>query len=290
MKDIRCTGMEEGLTVLNLLQNRFPEAPRSYLRQLLRSGKIRRHGLPLAEDHVVTGGDRVQVPESRRLLELLSTPAAPAPEILYESREILAVYKPAGMAVHCGAGHDRNLADWVAALMKSRGEPFRTAPAHRLDAATSGPVLFGKGRQAMAALGMAFQERAVEKIYTALVAGGAPPRSLISSVPAKGKWKDAAAEFVVRRSFRGFSLLEVRLVTGRTHQIRRQLADAGHPLAGDRRYGGPLLPGIDRLFLHCRRLALTSPFDQSPLEIECPLPEELAAALTALAPAAGDRG
>lgn len=285
MKEYQCTPAEDGHTALEILQYRLPHAPRSYLRQLLRRGKVRRPGgLALTEESRLASGDRLLLPESRRLQELRAVPAVPKPTVLLETRDLLAVYKPAGLAVHRAVGHSENLTDLVQAMMEERREPFRIAPAHRLDAATSGPVLFGKGRRAIAALGAAFQERAVEKVYLALVSGRPAATAILDSpVPAKGKWKEAAAEFRLLESPGEFSFLEVRLHSGRTHQIRRQLADIGHPIVGDRRHGGSVVPGLDRLFLHCARLALRTCLDRSRLVIECPLPTELAALLARLA-------
>jgi 23S rRNA-/tRNA-specific pseudouridylate synthase len=101
-------------------------------------------------------------------------------------------------------------------------------------------------------------------------------------VPAKEKLKESTTVFRTLAAAGGYSLLELQLQTGRTHQIRRQLADAGHPLAGDRRYRGPAPRGLDRLFLHCSRLALHDPFDHTPVNIVSDLPAVLTALLAAL--------
>jgi RluA family pseudouridine synthase len=290
MGNILCSGADAGLTVLECLSRRIPAAPTAYLRQLLQKQKILRAGTPLGERDNVRDGDVLCLPASQRLQEILATTTREL-TILFESREMLVVAKPAGLAVHTGLGHaEDNLTDRLQQMMRLRKEPFRVSPAHRLDAATSGPVLFGKGRNACAALGKMFMAGAVEKIYLALAAGHLPETGqLVSPVPAKGKWKSSLTEYRCLE-FRGnHSLLQLRLLSGRTHQIRRQLADAGHPLAGDRRYRGPDLPGLDRLFLHGSRLALTNPFDGTRLEIDCPLPAELEAVLTNLPPSEAKR-
>jgi 23S rRNA-/tRNA-specific pseudouridylate synthase len=132
-------------------------------------------------------------------------------------------------------------------------------------------------------LGKLFMEDQVEKIYLGLATGELTGSGMLSStVPAKGKEKEARTTFSVLASGAGYSLLELRLHSGRTHQIRRQLAEAGHPLAGDLRYGGPLLPGLGHLFLHCRHLALRDPFSGQPLDIESPLPDDLLSVLRSL--------
>jgi len=274
---------ESGLTVLELLQQRLPGVPTSYLRQLLRSGKVRQAGQALAADSRLPAGGRLSLPDSRRLAELRQA-AGRAVEILAETPSLLVAFKPAGLAVHRGVGHEQdNLTERVRALMRQRHAKFRIAPAHRLDAETSGPVIFGKGAKAIAGLGKLFMEHRVEKVYLALVAGTMPAGGLLTSpVPAKETLKEATTAFRTLAASGGYSLLELQLQTGRTHQIRRQLADAGHPLAGDRRYRGPAPKGLDRLFLHCSRLALHDPFEHTPVNIVSNLPEELTALLAAL--------
>ena len=269
---------EEGLTALELMRRRLPAAPPAYLKQLLRKGRIRRGEEPLQSESIVRQGDLLQLPNSRRLQELLTSCRAEHPvEILYENRGFLAVFKPSGLAVHRGTGHETDhLLGRVRALMDGRREPFGVAPAHRLDAPTSGPVLFGKGRKSTAALGQLFMAGGVEKTYLALVAGTLEGRGLLSSpVPARGKWKAAETGYRCLAADGEFSLLELSLHSGRTHQIRRQLADGGHPLAGDRRYGGPRPSGLRRLFLHCLSLAFIDPFEGERCVIATALPAEL---------------
>lgn len=274
---------EAGLTVLEFLQGRLPGTPTAYLRQLLRGGKVREAGRALAAGGRLPAGARLTLPDSRRLAELRQA-AGRAVEVLAETPNLLVAFKPAGLAVHRGVGHEQdNLTERVRALMRQRREPFRIAPIHRLDVETSGPVIFGKGAKAIAGLGKQFMEQRVEKIYLALVAGEMAASGLLTSpVPAKEKLKASTTAFRTLAAAGGYSLLELQLQTGRTHQIRRQLADAGHPLAGDRRYRGPAPRGLNRLFLHCSRLALHDPFDRTPVNIVSDLPAELTASLVAL--------
>jgi 23S rRNA pseudouridine955/2504/2580 synthase len=282
--EIRIHSDEEGLSPLEILKKHLPAAPSGYLRQLLRSGKVRLGETPLSEQARLAGGEVLRLPRSERLQELRSDSESEKLDILYESREILAVCKPSGLAVHRGVGHERdNLVLRIESLMAKRGASFRTSPVHRLDLETSGPVLFGKGRRAAGELGKAFMAGAAEKLYWGLASGRLEgPGQLRTPVYAKGKVKESATDFTVIAAHGDFSLLQMRLRSGRTHQIRRQLADAGHPLACDGRYGGVHLPVLQRLFLHCCRLSLTNPFDGHLLELECPLPADLSSALQAL--------
>jgi RluA family pseudouridine synthase len=273
---------ETGLTLLDLLRRRLPAAPVSYLRQQLRRGRVRCNGELRDETATVSRGDRLGLAESRRLQEWIEATGSGL-AILCETREALVLDKPAGLAVHPAVGHqDDNLLHRVQALLRNRRLALQCAPVHRLDLETSGPVLFAKGRRALSAFGRVFMEEPVTKIYLALVAGVLPETGQLETpVPVRGRMKEAATRFFRCAAGQGLSLLELHLLSGRRHQIRRQLADAGHPLVGDRRYGGPDIPGLDRLFLHCRYLELTDPFGPDRLVARSPLPPELRAELAA---------
>ena len=270
---------EAGLTAKQFLHQHIPAAPLGYLRQLFKKGKVTIADKVIAADDCLTAGIKISLPNSSRIQELLFAPQDSRPEldILYESREILIVNKPAGLAVHKGKGHERdNLTDRVAAFLADRGDKFQVAPVQRLDLETSGPVLFGKGKKSCAELGKLFMQGEVTKVYLALVAGKLLGRGeLLSDIPAKGKLKTARTSYQALVSNDTVSLLEIHLHTGRQHQIRRQLADAGHPLYGDRRYKGPCPRKLSRLFLHCRDLAFIDPFSKQRIEVNCPLPKEL---------------
>lgn len=270
---------EDSLGLLDFLGTRIPAAPRAYLRQLLKRGQVCKSGSALTNDQRLTPGDCIQLPASQRLLELLDAKPKPSVTltIVYESREILVVNKPAGLAVHSSRGHEQdNLTARVEALLRQRGAKFKVAPVHRLDLETSGPLLFGKGKLACGRLGQLFMQHQVAKDYLALVVGKtAACGRLESTLCAKGKQKLAHTDFRTLAANTQASLLELRLHTGRQHQIRRQLAEQGHPLFGDRRYRGCCPAGLARLFLHCSRLAFVDPFHATPITVTSPLPEDL---------------
>jgi len=270
------TPADERAPLLEYLRRKLPLAPASYLRQLIRSGRVCVNSLVADEEYPVQPDDTVSLPESRKLAELIER-CRHLPELLYESEMLLVVRKPAGLASHAGKGHEEdNLAARVGTLLAGRGDTFRSAPIHRLDRPTSGPVLFGKGQKAISELGKMMQEGTVTKRYLALVRSGLPPRGeLLSAVPGKGKWKPASTCFSLIEQQAGLALLELQLGTGRQHQIRRQLADAGYPVAGDSRYRGPQYTGLDRLFLHCHSLSFTCPFSAQTITVEDPLPDDL---------------
>ncbi|WP_305042988.1 RluA family pseudouridine synthase [Geoalkalibacter sp.] len=275
---------QEGLSALEFLRCRLPAAPLAYLRQLLRSEKVWGENGIIRENDLPRAGESLRLPESARLADLLLESAELGVAILWETPQLLAVDKPAGLAVHSSQGHEQdNLLLRIKNLLARRGEQCTPAPIHRLDRDTSGAILFGKNRQAAAALGKIFMAGEVEKTYLALVCGaGAGSGRLSAPVPAKGKIKDAATAFHFLGIASRHSLVALRLETGRTHQIRRHLADLGHPLAGDRRYGGPALAGQTHFFLHCRSLAFADPPKSPQRAILAPLPDEFAAQLDTL--------
>ncbi len=274
------------VTIETFLQDTIPNAPLGYLHQLLKKGRIKRNHEALEAGTIVLPGDCIHLPESQRIIELLENPHEPQkePEILFESREIVIVNKPSGLAVHASKGHEKtNLTDQIADYFAARKENFQVSPIQRLDLETSGPVLFGKGKKSCSELGKLFMSGEVTKVYLALVAGKVDQKGrLISHLPAKGKIKEAISRYQTISTNKTASLLEVRLETGRQHQIRRQFAESGHPLFGDQRYRGPCPPQLPRLFLHCQRLAFISPFDGHQVEVNCPLPDELLSYLQTL--------
>ena len=278
------TETENGLMALQILEKRLPAASPAFIRQLLRKNKILLSGQPVMINTVLSSGDQLILPDSARLRELLQASQQMTVEILRENPLWVVVYKPAGMAVHRGSGHEAdNLTDRVQAWLQRQGASFRVSPVHRLDVGTSGPVLFAKGRRTASILGQALMAGQMEKTYLTLAPGCLPETGLLSSpVPAKGKLKEAATRYRVLSRNREWMLLQLDLLSGRTHQIRRQLADAGHPLAGDSRYGGPSLPGLDRPFLHCCRLIWPDAQDAVRQSIICPLPEDLSKVLSVM--------
>ena len=238
-------------------------------------------------------------------------------EILYEDDDLVAVHKPAGMTVHAGAGSHRGtlvnaLLHHFRQLSKLEGE-LRPGIVHRLDRLTSGVLLVAKTDAAHLALARQFAARQVRKTYIALVHGKVlHGKVLHGKVPAsRGRpvvldaveWtrlempirrdrrrrvkmtararegRAAVTDFRVIREWPGFSLMEVRIATGRTHQIRVHLSAVGHPVVGDTLYGAPRQPGFPRVFLHAREIAFTQPSTGRLVTISAPLPAELEAFL-----------
>lgn len=275
--------VESGHLLLDALQLRVPAAPRAFLHQTIRKGRIRQGEQVLAAAAPVSSGMCLTVNVSARFDEFAARCGVAPWDLLYEDTQALVVYKPAGLAMHQTTGHDDNLVSRVACFIALRRAPYRTAPVHRLDIGTSGPVLFGKGHRAAGLFGQLLMDGKIGKHYLALVTGNVPSQGrLATPVPAGAHLKPALTHYRCLAAAGPFSLLELELVTGRQHQARRQLADAGWPIAGDRRYGGTPWPGLAHPFLHCCRLRFPLVATQQVRQVDCPLPAQLCTVLASL--------
>ena len=274
MPELIVTIAEAGLSLESFLQQRLSAAPGAYLRKLLKDGKVCRSN---DMDAILTAGERILLPDSRRLVDLMEQSNKISVAILYESDHLLILDKPSGLATHAGQGHEAdNLTARVADLLKRRGEHFIAAPIQRLDRETSGVVLFGKGKKSCSVLGNMMMRAPVGKTYLALVKGKmTTDATLTDEIRAKGKTKTAVTSYQVLAANEIASLLQITLGTGRQHQIRRQFQQIGHPLFGDQRYGGSCPDNLSRLFLHCQQIAFIDPFTDIPLIITSPMPPEL---------------
>jgi 23S rRNA pseudouridine1911/1915/1917 synthase len=280
---------------------------RSHVQKLISAGNLTSDGVALRANTVVGPGTPLQlvVPEP----EPLDLPPAPEIElrIVHEDADLLIVDKPAGLVVHPSPGHsDGTLVN--ALLARGGAEAFggiagvrRPGIVHRLDRDTSGLLMVARTDAAQASLMAQLKARRVKKTYQALVLGEVaasvgrieapigrdPKRRTRMGITADGR--PATTGYRVRERFAGWTLLELDLVTGRTHQIRVHLDAIGHPIAGDPLYGtgtsrkGPLVAGgVPRLFLHSWRLELTSPSTGELIRAEAPLPDELERVLEGL--------
>jgi 23S rRNA pseudouridine1911/1915/1917 synthase len=247
-------------------------------------------GRARAKSYRLEGGEEVEVelpPEPAREIE----PEEVELRIAYEDDHLLVVDKPAGVVVHPGAGHAtgtlvHGLAGWTAG-----GDEDRPGIVHRLDRDTSGLLVVARSQEAYEQLQELVRRRELERRYVALVRGH--PRSWRGTIDAPiGRDRDeptrrsldtdspreAVTHFEVDELLGAYALLNVRLETGRTHQIRVHLAAIDLPVLGDRIYGVPD-KALARQFLHANRLAFEHPFKGERLEVESPLPDDLAAFL-----------
>jgi 23S rRNA pseudouridine1911/1915/1917 synthase len=273
---------------------RCPELSRSRARRLIDAGAILVNDAPAKAAQHLLPGDRVLVEMPTDEEPLLPAPEAMPLTILYEDAHLLAVDKPAGLVVHPAPGHRRHTL--VNALLAHRPDlvaadldPQRPGIVHRLDRDTSGVLLVAGHREAQIRLQAQFKAREVDKRYLALVYGRPEPREAAIEAPIgrdpthrrrmavlESGGRYARTEFSVCEALYDAALLEVRLITGRTHQVRVHLAAIGHPVVGDRIYG-PERQRIPapRQCLHAWRVSLDHPMTGEALEITSPLPADL---------------
>lgn len=211
-------------------------------------------------------------------------------EILYEDDDLAVVVKPCGMVVHPAAGNeDGTLVNALLFHLKNLsgiGGALRPGIVHRLDKDTSGLLLVAKNDAAHAALSDALKARTIHKTYRAVARGAFKEPTGVVEAPIGRSPKDrkkmaivpdgryARTEYRVLEPLRGATLVDVNLITGRTHQIRVHFASIGHPLLGDQLYGGKNQPSVGRLMLHARRIEFTHPTTGQPMVFEAPEPPE----------------
>jgi 23S rRNA pseudouridine955/2504/2580 synthase len=283
----------EAQRVDNFLLKRLKGVPKSHVYRVLRSGEVRVNSGRVKPEYRLRVGDRVRVPPMR-----VAAPRPPVPRplelpVVFEDASLLVIDKPAGVAVHGGSGVSFGV---IESLRAARPQAKFLELAHRLDRDTSGLLVVAKKRSALVALHRMLREGEVEKIYTAVVAGGyrGPGdirASLHKYVTSSGERRVAVKEgglvaattITVLKRAAASSLLDVRLLTGRTHQIRVHLAHVGHPILGDDKYGGEARKRAPRLLLHARRLAFGHPQTGEPVKLESPLPADMASFIKGLA-------
>ncbi|BCL74586.1 pseudouridine synthase [Jeongeupia sp. HS-3] len=297
---------EAGQRIDNYLIRHLKGVPKSHVYRIVRGGEVRVNKGRIDVTYRLAEGDVLRIPPVRVAERPASTAAQAASgqlalEILFEDDALIAINKPSGIAVHGGSGISFGV---IELLRAQRPQAKFLELVHRLDRDTSGILLIAKKRSALVKMHeMLRDNHQIDKRYLALVEGVWPePRSHVrfkllkyETPEGERRVKKSAdgltSHTVVNRKakFTDSSLLECELKTGRTHQIRVHLAESGHPILGDDKYGDPavnrLLPraGLKRLFLHAWRLTLSHPLTAEKLELEAPLPKELQTYLDTLA-------
>ncbi|HEX8236931.1 MAG TPA: RluA family pseudouridine synthase [Abditibacteriaceae bacterium] len=268
---------------------------------------------PAKSSQTLRAGDRVLVSEAEPQTQhsALSTGHSPLPPVLYEDEYLIVLNKPRGLVVHAGAGEPQvTLVDVLLAhgrTLSQVGPPERAGIVHRLDKDTSGIMMVCKTDAAHWKLAKDFEERRVRKDYTTLVCGVPPERGRIEAPifrhPSNRKkmavvstGRRAVTEYSVVRKWLKFALLNVDLLTGRTHQIRVHLAYVHHPVVGDEVYGGlhralssapndearAAIQGLSGQALHAARLGFVHPVTGEDLHFEAPLPDDMQHVLESL--------
>jgi len=307
----------EGQRLDNFLVKLLKGVPKTHVYRVIRSGEVRVNKGRASADTRLALGDEVRVPPVR-VADRSEVSAAPPREfpVVYEDDMLLAINKPAGVAVHGGSGVSSGV---IEQLRRARpAAPFLEL-VHRLDKETSGLLLIAKRRSALVTLQDQLRSRAAPhamgKTYSALVIGDWPARRKVIDVAlhkflthegerrvqAVASDHDQGRRSItlvnVARRFQGYTLLDVTIKTGRTHQIRVHLTHEGHAIVGDEKYGdfdvnkafarGQLVPPLrfERMFLHARDLRFNHPGTGEVIELHAPLPPECTALLDALTPA-----
>jgi 23S rRNA pseudouridine1911/1915/1917 synthase len=273
----------------------LPELSRSRIQQLIRGGFVRLNGATTRPHQLVRTGDQIKValppPE-----KIETQPEAIPLEVLYEDGDLIVVNKPAGLTVHPGAGHrEHTLVNALlhhCSILSGIGGKERPGIVHRLDKETSGCLVAAKNDITHRELSKQFALRAVEKIYLALVAGklrkqtgvieeriGRHPvhRQRMSVASTRGR--AARTDYCVLCSNEKASLIECRLHSGRTHQIRVHFRHLGHPVLGDKVYATRLAKNLPRQILHAWKLGFFHPRTHEWKNFEAPLPEDFKAAI-----------
>jgi 23S rRNA pseudouridine955/2504/2580 synthase len=300
----------EGQRIDNFLAKTLKGVPKSHIYRILRSGEVRVNKGRIDASYKLVLNDIVRVPPIRvaandkEILDFRES-SAPATSVLestiiFEDEALLIIDKPAGFAVHGGSGVSRGV---IEQLRMERPKAKFLELVHRLDRETSGVLMLAKKRVALVALHEMIRNNQTDKRYLMLVAGewtekkkrvtldlqkyvlpNGERRVNVVTDKSKDKYDQAQVSetiFYLKQAFNGFSLLEAQLITGRTHQLRVQLAHLGFPILGDDKYGdfannkALAKKGLKRMFLHSAETNLRHPVSGDKLKLIAPLPQEL---------------
>jgi 23S rRNA pseudouridine1911/1915/1917 synthase len=288
----------EGWRLDTYLAGHLPGVSRSRVQDLARQGLVRRNGGPAKPSARLVAGDRLEVGLPEPQLVDLVPEDLPVP-ICYEDADLVVVNKPRGMVVHPAPGHrGGTLVNALLSrlqLTEPVGDRLRPGVVHRLDKDTTGLLVVAKNTRSLHRLAGQLAQRSISRVYLALVHGGVregrgvvdaplgrhPVRRQLRAVVADGR--PARTYWEVRERLGAYTLLECRLDTGRTHQIRVHLAHLGHPVVGDPLYGPRRAPaGAPVLCLHACRLTFRHPGSGEEMTFTAPLPADFAAFLEEL--------
>ncbi|MCX6590450.1 MAG: RluA family pseudouridine synthase [Acidobacteria bacterium] len=271
----------------------LPQYSRSRIQEWIKAGRVLVDGVARKASHELRGGEQIAV-QPAQLTPLHATPEEIPLTVLYEDAAVVVIDKPAGMVVHAGAGVSSgtltNALLHRFETLSTAGGDERPGIVHRLDKETSGVIVIAKTDPAHQALAQQFASREVEKIYLAMVEGrmaaatgtitkpiARDPHHRTRMTTRVPTGSTALTQWTVRQQLAHHSFLEVKIGTGRTHQIRVHLASIKHPVVGDTLYGAKPAPVLgERFFLHAHRLTFTSPATGERVTVEAPLAPELA--------------
>ena len=302
MRHVTVDAEREGQRIDNFLAGQLKGVPKSLIYRIVRTGQVRINGKRAKPDTRVSAGDEVRIPPVRvgDTRDPGQPPAAQTARVeqsvVFEDRDFLVIDKPAGVASHGGSG----VSFGVIELLRAARPQETLELAHRLDRDTSGVLVLARRRSALTTLQALIRDNETTKQYLALLQGrpdratfdvNAPLRKSVLQggermVRVDAAGKPALTRFRSIENYRDATLFEVTLFTGRTHQIRVHSAHAGHPIAGDEKYGDREFNqqlrtfGLRRLFLHAARFEFA--IGDRTYSFSAPLAADLGAALTAL--------
>ena len=300
MKEIKIDFNNDGQRLDRFLRNLFPNAPLSFLYKSLRTGFIKVNDKKVKPNYRLNSNDIIALRLKDEVYsDITKRDAIPRIKksfsVLYEDEDLMVVDKPPMLASHPGTGvENNNLVNQVRAYCNSN----KTALANRLDRGTSGIVVVGKNRKALLAMFSLFKEHKLEKYYYALVTGKLVKKkdtmiSYLQRIKEKFQHKMlvfdkqredtilAESSYEVVISNNDYSLVLVKIKTGKMHQIRAQFAHIGHPILGDSLYGDDS-PLLKRQFLHAFRISFDHPFTKKKIDVSAPLAEDLVKVLNQL--------
>lgn len=281
---------------------KYPELSRGQAQKMIEKGKVLVNGKPAKSSQSIKETDKVELVKDKKLKKV-ERPKADFP-VLYEDKECLVINKPAGVSVYPinEADKSKTIIDYSLQNFKVKfKDPERPGIVHRLDKETSGVLILAKNQEALDYLMAQFKKREVKKVYWALVYGIMQhPEGIIDSpiqrshkhrkkmsLAATGTGREAISQYKVLKEYRLdpkhlLSLVEVRIHTGRTHQIRVHMSSIGHPVIGDVTYGNSSMNrkfikkyGLRRQFLHARLVEFKTPVKDKQVSVEAELPDEL---------------
>jgi 23S rRNA pseudouridine1911/1915/1917 synthase len=292
---LRAEPEDAGKRLDQFIHERLADFSRARIQQWIRDGRVLVNGSAGRPSRTVRAGEAVDV-EPAEAAPLHASPEDIPLHVLYEDADLVAIDKPAGMVVHAGAGvHSGTLVNALLhhfEALSGVGGALRPGIVHRLDRYTSGVLLVAKNDAAHRTLAEQFSGRQVEKTYIALVHGvvkaetgridrpiARDPVHRTRMTARLGEGRAAWSEYRVTKRFERFTLLQVRIGTGRTHQIRVHLSGLGHPVVGDALYGAPAkvegMPELGRYFLHAHRIRFRLPSTGDEMTVVSPLAREL---------------